>query len=47
MRTARRSFPMNEKPLVALVALLVAFHVAYQAYAWLVATLTHVVRSLP
>jgi hypothetical protein len=38
---------MNEKPLVALVALLVALHAASQAYAWLVDTLHHVVRSLP
>ena len=39
--------PMSERPMVALVSLLVAFHAAYQAYAWLVGTLLRVARSIP
>jgi hypothetical protein len=38
---------MNEKLLVALITLGVACHAAYQAYAWLVGTLQHIVQSMP
>lgn len=38
---------MCERHLVALITLGVALHAAWQAYAWLVATLRHVVAVLP
>jgi hypothetical protein len=37
----------NEKPLVALVTLLVASQAAFQAYAWLVGALRCVVQPIP
>jgi hypothetical protein len=37
---------MNEKPLVALVALLIAVHAACQAYGWLLDTLNRVVSAI-
>ena len=38
---------MNEKPMVALVAVLITFHVGSQIYAWLVGTLLFVTQAIP
>lgn len=38
---------MNEKPLVGVVTLLVAVHIAMQVHAWLLATLEQVTQAIP
>jgi hypothetical protein len=37
---------MNDRHMVALIAVVVALHATWQAYSWLVDTLNHIVRAI-